>query len=174
MAKITITPAGTWNNYHFNGPLPLGMLLDIDTDRTILPMIDRFNDAAKEIQQQIRTALDSNQRLRAYGSSWSLSNVAHEKDRMLFNRSLDIKLEVSPAQLHPASPHKAENLFLFQCGISVKEISEFLFKRKKSLRACGASNGQTIAGAISTGVHGSAFDTGSIQECVVGLQLITG
>src|SRR5882724_1092010 len=174
MATTTTKLVGNWNNYHFNGPFPLGMLLDIDTDRTILSKTDRYNDAAREIQAQIRAALDNNQRLRAYGSSWSLSNVAHQKDRMLFNRNLDIKIELTPAQLHPASSYKAEDLFLFQCGIGVKEITEFLLSRNKSLRACGASNGQTIAGAISTGVHGSAIDTGSIQECVVGLQLIIG
>ena len=36
----------------------------------------------------------------------------------------------------------------------------------------GASNGQTIAGALSTGTHGSAFDVGSISNFVVGLHLI--
>ena len=33
---------------------------------------------------------------------------------------------------------------------------------------------QTIAGAISTGVHGSAIDVGSIQDGVVGISLIIG
>jgi hypothetical protein len=44
----------------------------------------------------------------------------------------------------------------------------------KSLKTTGASNGQTIGGCISTGVHGSAIDVGSVQDCVVGLNLIIG
>ena len=174
MANVTTHHITQWDNYHFNGPWNTSMLLAIDTDRTIVSLLSRFNDAAKTIQAQIQACIDNHQRLRAFGSSWSLSNIAHQKDRMLFNRSLDIKKEISNGQLHPQTAYQAENLFLFQCGVNIKEITEYLFKKGKSLKACGASNGQTIAGAISTGVHGAAIDGGSIQDCVVGLQLITG
>ncbi len=174
MAKITTHHVTEWNNYHFNGPFPAKVLFDIDTDRTIGSLIKRYNDTASTIQSLIKESIDNHERIRAFGSSWSLSNVAHQSDRMLFNRSLDIKKEITDNQVENNSPYKVENLFLFQCGTTVKEISEFLLKKQKSLKTCGASNGQTIAGAISTGVHGSAIDTGSIQEGVVGIQLITG
>ena len=122
----------------------------------------------------IKDSLDNNERLRAYGSSWSLSNIAHQKDRMLFNASLNIKLPVAKEQLHDASKFRAEDLFFIQCGTTIKEITEFIFRKNKSLKATGASNGQTIAGAISTGVHGSALDEGSIQDYVAGINLIIG
>ncbi len=174
MANLTIHHVTEWNNYHLNGPWPTGMLLDMDTNRTIVSPLDRYNDTAAAIQAQLQDCIDNHQRFRAYGSSWSLSAVAHQKDRMLFNRSLDIKIDIANAQLQKGTAYKAENLFLFQCGISIKEITEYLFKKGKSLQCCGASNGQTIAGAISTGVHGAAIDVGSVQDCVVGIQLITG
>lgn len=174
MAQVTTHHIPNWNNYHFNGPWPASMLLDIDTNRNITSLTDRFNDAAATIQQLIKDAVDNHERFRAFGSAWSLSNVAHQKDRMLFNRNLDIKLAITPDQLHPKTTYKADNLYLIQCGTSVKEITEYLARKGKSLKACGASNGQTIAGAISTGVHGAAIDMGSIQDCVVGLQIITG
>jgi len=174
MANTKIMHITEWNNYHFNGPFPTKILFDIDTDGNIRVLMKRYNDSATEIQRLIQDSIDNNERIRAYGSAWSLSNVAHQQDRMLFNARLNIKKEIADGQLHKESPFTAENLFLFQCGTTVKEISEFLFKKGKSLKACGASNGQTIAGAISTGVHGAAIDDGSIQDCVVGLQLIIG
>ena len=45
---------------------------------------------------------------------------------------------------------------------------------KKSIMVSGASNGQTIAGAISTNTHGSAFKYGSLHDSVVGLHIVTG
>ncbi|HTL06752.1 MAG TPA: FAD-binding protein [Chitinophagaceae bacterium] len=174
MAQVTTHHISNWDNYHFNGPWTTNMLLDIDCNRNITSLLNRFNDAAATIQQLLQDAVDNHERFRAFGSGWSLSNIAHQKDRMLFNRNLDIKKEITENQLNPATPYKAENLFLLQCGANVKEITEYLFRKGKSLKACGASNGQTIAGAISTGVHGAAIDWGSIQDCVVGLQLITG
>lgn len=174
MANIVTRHITEWNTYHFNGPFPTKLLLDIDTDRNISLLLDRYNDCTQEIQALLKDSLDNHERFRAYGSAWSLSNVAHQSDRMLFNARLNIKKEITTDQLHNPTTHQAENLFLFQCGNTVKEISEFLLKRKKSLKACGASNGQTIAGAISTGVHGAAIDAGSIQDAVVGLHLIIG
>ncbi|WP_420149408.1 FAD-binding protein [Spirosoma sp.] len=174
MANVTTHHLTEWNNYHFNGPFPTKTLLDINTDRTITSLLNRFNDSSLAIQGLIQDSIDKHERFRAYGSAWSLSNVAHQSDRMLFNARLTIKKEITDAQLHTSTSYRAENLFLFQCGNTVKEISEFLFKKGKSLKTCGASNGQTIAGAISTGVHGSAIDAGSIQDCVVGIQLIIG
>ncbi|MCX6218291.1 FAD-binding protein [Spirosoma sp.] len=174
MAQITTHHVTDWNNYHFNGPYPTKCLFDIDTNRTIVSLIDRYTDSASSIQGLISDSLANNERFRAYGSAWSLSNVAHQRDRMLFNANLNIRLEIKDSQLHPSTTYQSENLFLFQCGNTIKEISEFLQKKGKSLKTCGASNGQTIAGAISTGVHGSSIDVGSVQDCVVGLQLIIG
>lgn len=150
------------------------MLLDVDTNRDIVDKYERYNDAAAEIQRLIGEAVASNERMRAYGMAWSLSNIAHQRDRMLFNARLNIKFELTADLLHPATSFDAKNLFFVQCGTLVKEITEFIARRKKSLKTCGASNGQTIAGAISTGVHGSAIDVGAIQDYVVGLNLIIG
>lgn len=174
MAHTVVRHVTQWDNYHFNGPWPTKLLLDIDTDGNIVSKYARYNDAAQEVQRLIQDSVASNERFRAYGMSWSLSNIAHQKDRMLFNARLNIKFEISDDLLHPARSFKSENLFFIQCGTLVKEITEFIFKKGKSLKTCGASNGQTIAGAIATGVHGASLDVGSIQDYVVGLNLIVG
>ncbi|MFT3935949.1 MAG: FAD-binding protein [Chitinophagaceae bacterium] len=173
MANIKTRHISNWDNYHFNGPFPAKVLFDMDTDRSIVSLIKRFNDCVADIQELLKDSLDNKETFRAYGSSWSLSALA-PADRMLFNARLNIKKDIGDSQLHADTASLSENLYLFQCGNTVKEISEYLFKKGKSLKTCGASNGQTIAGAISTGVHGSAIDTGAIQDSVAGIQLITG
>jgi hypothetical protein len=174
MATTKVNHRTEWNNYHFNGPFPNETVLDILTDKTIPSLIDRYNDCTQEIQRQIKICIETNKRLRAFGSRWSLSNIAHQQDKMFFISRLNIKKEISPDFLLNPANTKAENLFFFQCGTTVKEITEYISKKGKSLKTSGASNGQTIAGAISTGVHGSAIDVGSIQDSIVGINLIVG
>jgi FAD/FMN-containing dehydrogenase len=58
--------------------------------------------------------------------------------------------------------------------MSIQELGDFLRAKKQSLKTSGASNGQTIAGALSTGAHGAAFDFGAVSEFVVGLHIVVG
>jgi hypothetical protein len=58
--------------------------------------------------------------------------------------------------------------------MSIVGLEQQLEAQKKSVRASGASNEQSIVGALSTGTHGGAFRFGSIQETVVGLHIVTG
>lgn len=176
MATTTSTPIEWWNNLHENGPWKSRLFLDTAlADKADVPVaLDRYNDAAAEIQRLLAAALTKNEGFRAIGSRWSLSAIAHHSDQIQSNQLMNIKMPVAQQDLHPATGFAAENLFLIECGSVIKEIHNFLNSHGKSLKTTGASNGQTIAGCISTGVHGSALDVGSVQDCVVGLNLITG
>jgi hypothetical protein len=176
MASTKTHFIGQWDTFHNNGPFPTKILFDtqLEPEGNMPSVIDRYNDAAKEIQRLIQDSIDNHERFRAYGSAWSLSNIAHQRDRMHYNARMNLKLAISQDSCHAASVYDPKSLFFFQCGTTIKEVSEYLLKHGKSLKTSGASNGQTIAGAISTGVHGSAFDTGAVQDYVVGLNLIIG
>ena len=176
MAKTTKLTLSEWDTLHNNGPFPLKLLYKTKLESTALMSsdLDRYNDAAQEIQKLITEAKNKNEGFRAYGSAWSMSKIAHQKDRMHFNAHMNTYFSFRNQDLHTLSSYQAENIFLFQCGNVVKEISEKLAGHGKSLKASGASNGQTIAGCISTGVHGSAFNVGSVQDYVVGINLIIG
>lgn len=165
-----------WDTLHRNGPFPLKELLvtELEGKASLPSSVDRYNDAAKEIQKLIKESKDLDKGFRPYGSRWSMSNIAHHRDRMHFNSFMNIDLTVLPQDLHSNTSYDPSNIFFFQCGNTIKEISQALGAHGKSLKTSGASNGQTIAGCISTGVHGSALDVGSIQDYVVGLNLITG
>ncbi|AEE49803.1 FAD-binding protein [Haliscomenobacter hydrossis] len=175
MANTKIDFIGKWDTFHNNGERDTKMLLNTRLAKAgSMPAIELYKDAAQEIQRLIKAAADEGEGLRAYGSAWSLSHIAHHPDRMQYNRSMNIKMPILPGNLHADSEYQAENLFFIQCGNIIRQISEYLFEHGKSLKTTGASNGQTIAGAISTGVHGSAFDFGAVPDYVVGLNLIVG
>ncbi len=169
-------PRTDWDTLHNNGPFPLKTLHSTKLEsETILPnKIDRYNDAAKEIQRLIQEAHNANHGFRAYGSAWSMNNIASHKDEMHFNGFMNISMPIQATDCHINSVYDPANLFLFECGSTIKECSEVLSKHGKSLKASGASNGQTIAGCISTGVHGSGLDAGAVQDYVAGLNLIIG
>lgn len=176
MANTKTNFVNNWDTFHNNGPFPTKIVFDTrleSKDNMPLP-VDRYNDAAKEIKRLIQDSKDHNERFRAYGSAWSLSNIAHQKDRMHYNGLMNLKLPIGQGDLHQATNYKSGHLFFFQCGNTIKEISEHLLRNGKCLKASGASNGQTIAGGISTGIHGAAFDFGAVQDFVVGLNLIIG
>lgn len=176
MAKTSVKKIKTWQNFHLNGPWDSQYLLETQLEnKQMMPdPLARYRDAAQEIQNLLQQALDAGEGFRALGSKWSLSNIAHHKERMHINQKMNLKIPITAQHMHPDSGFVPENLLFLQCGNVIKEISEYLFKQGKSLKTTGASNGQTIAGAISTGAHGSTIDVGSIPDCVVGLSLIVG
>ena len=176
MATTITHEIKTWNTFHSNGPFPTKILYETSLEEkgNMPAVLDRYNDAATEIQKLLKSALNNKEGFRAYGSAWSMSHIAHQKDNMHYNAAMNLKKTIAADELHSATSFLAENLFLFECGNVIKEVNEFLFENGKSLKATGASNGQTIAGCMSTGVHGSALDVGAVQDSVVGINLIIG
>ncbi|WP_136667736.1 FAD-linked oxidase [Flavobacterium sp. H122] len=174
MANTTTKKIESWNTLHENGPFKTKSMHSTKPDKTIPILLDRYNDTAKEIQRLLKETLDANEGFRAFGSRWSMSHIAHHQDNMHDNSSMNLKFEITKENLHSDSKFKPENLFFFECGNVIKEIQGFINERGKSLKTTGASNGQTIAGCISTGVHGSALDVGSVQDYVAGINLIIG
>lgn len=176
MAKTTSIAKKEWDTLHNNGPFPLKLLYvtKLEEEANISSKIGRYNDVAREIRRLVQETQDAGEGFRAYGSRWSLSNIAHHKDRMHNNSFMNIHLPLAEEDFHAETAYDRSNLFFFECGNTIKEISRTLDSFGKSLKTCGASNGQTIAGCISTGVHGSCIDVGSVQDYVVGINLITG
>ncbi|GAA4232065.1 hypothetical protein GCM10022291_05920 [Postechiella marina] len=176
MATTKSKLLNSWNTLHQNGPFDLKVLYQtkLEGERIMPKKVDRYNDVALEIQRLLQEAKQAGEGFRAYGSAWSMNNIASHKDRMHFNGFMNISMPILDANCHQDCAYDASNLFLFECGNTIKEVSETLAENGKSLKTTGASNGQTIAGCISTGVHGSGIDTGAVQDYVVGLNLIVG
>lgn len=165
----------SWDNYFFHGPWPLKWLIHTTFSKAgPLSSIEKYLEVADKIRHQIDLAAEEDERFRAFGAAWSLSPIAHQQDRMHGNLGLNLKWAVPRSMVDQASPFDHQELFFFQCGNRIKEVSNFIRTRGRSLSVSGASNGQTLAGAISTGMTGSFIDQGGIQDLVVGLNLIIG
>jgi len=179
---IAVIPIRKWENRHqnFTQKLKQGASFKIKNDATISKGIDKYNATTKNLQWIIGHAIDNNIRLRAMGSGWSFSKVAVSEGGILDTKSLRLNFSVNKTNIcneYSAKGGIAEDLFFVQCGVSILQLNSKLEKEKRpnrSIKASGASNGQTIAGALSTGTHGAAFNVGSIQDFVTGIHLIVG
>lgn len=135
-----------------------------------------MRDTAQRLQEIAAEAVAKKVRLRAIGSRWSFSDIAASPAGWaLETDNLDMTFAVDHASLDPAYQGTAEELYLAQCGRTMARINMALETpaRDRALRTSGASNGQTVAGMIGTGSHGSALGTGAIESQVAGIQLLT-
>ena len=164
----------SWTNWHESVRPRIADLIDLHNPPGNGTPED-LRETTVMIQRLIADALAEGVRLRAYGGGWSLSRAPVTDGWMLNTRHLNWRFPVSAASLVPGRAGRAGEHFLVQCGCQISEVNRYLEREKgRSLRTSGASNGQTIGGAAATGTHGSAIDTGAIQDHVVGMHLITG
>lgn len=137
-------------------------------------LLGAYNDVTGELQGIIARAVQNGKSLRAMGSSWSLSKVGVTAHELINTKSLRIGFTIPVSHISPGYGGDPTQLRFLECGYSIGEVNNLLFNDGLSLKACGSNNGQTLAGAVSTGTHGSAFKFGALPEFVVGIHLITG
>jgi hypothetical protein len=154
--------------------------------KTVLKRYEISNDAGAAnwktgfagIQQMLLEAKAANERVRSYGGRWSLSevaicsDVAHNSKPLTFYAPIGKSLIVGQPFFPSAIPLE-QRLFFVQCGAQIMQLNRALEDKGLCLPTTGASNGQTIAGAISTGTHGSAMHIGSMPDYVRAIHLVT-
>lgn len=138
-----------------------------------------YRDTTKNFQWLIQYAIDNDIQLRAMGNGWSFSEVAICEGGLVDTKALRLSFNLKNSFVAPeylAQGKSAGDLFFVECGMSVLDVNEKLegSNPKRSLKASGASNGQTIAGCTSTGTHGSAFNVGAVHDSIVGLHVVVG
>lgn len=136
--------------------------------------LNAYKSASKEMQRLIADAVQSGKRLRAHGSSWSLSKVAVTDHHLLSSKALRLRFSLPASQVSSSYAGDRKKLRFLECGYTIAEINRVLFNDGLSLKTSGSNNGQTLPGVIGTGTHGSAFKFGATQDFVVGIHLITG
>ncbi len=141
---------------------------------------DLYKRATENLKWAIGEAIDNNHTLRAIGANWSFSEVAMCNGGMVQTKGLDLIFNIDDPLVVPAytaTGNKSEGLKFVECGVQMARLSKNLeieSNPARCVRACGGSNGQTIAGATSTGTHGAALFTGAVHDTIVGIHLITG
>jgi hypothetical protein len=136
-----------------------------------------YRQTTANFQWLIKHAIDNNLRLRAIGKNWSFAKVGVTNGGMVDTNALMQTFAVRSSSVAPAylaAGKLADNLFFTECGTTIHILEQLLEARNKSILASGGSNGQTIAGATSTGTHGGAFAFGAVHDAIVGLHLVCG
>lgn len=136
---------------------------------------ERYQASTKNFQWLIHHAKNNALKLRAMGSGWSFTKVGVTEGGIVDTASLNFSFPITAEYVSPLYNKTAEDLYFLQCGCLVYEINNRLASKtpKRSLQASGASNGQTIAGATSTGTHGAGVYAGAVHDFIVGLHIIT-
>ena len=176
-AKVHANGPGTWTNRHENVVQPYVQLYDVYNTPDYTN--DRLGDlrlTVSAIQKLIADAIGSRTQLRALGGGWSLSTAATTGGGIINTKPMNWYFQLGAASLDPRYAGNRQQLVFLQCGVSVQEANTNLARLSPALalKTSGASNGQTMVGAIATGTHGAAFDVGSMQDYVVGMHVITG
>ena len=172
---IHFTPAQVWTNKHQNVSTHIERLYEAWnrwSDRSH-PDQDVWQPGLRALQHIVREAEAAGKRVRGLGGGWSLSEAAVTPDFLVDTKQLNnLVIGMSMAFLDPQYQGNPQHLVFAQSGVSVMELNTALAARALALPTSGASNGQTIGGAISTGTHGAAHAFGAMQESIVGLHLV--
>ncbi|BDS11280.1 FAD-binding protein [Aureispira anguillae] len=134
-----------------------------------------FEPGLAGLQEIVQRAVADNKVIRAYGSRWSLNNIAFTNHYLIDSSALDYCLVglSDPSHVNPEFEAKRNRFAFVQCGVMVKDLNQKLQEQQLALPTSGASDGQTFVGAASTGTHGAAHSVGSMQDYVRGIHLVT-
>jgi FAD/FMN-containing dehydrogenase len=172
--KIIKTGNTAWTNRHDTFTETIKDLYELGNEDD-LDALDSYNDATKGFLNMIAEAITTQTPLRPLGTGWSWAKIATVANGvMLDTKPLNTRFNITAASVAPGYTGDPGHLLFVQSGMSIQELGDFLRAKKQSLKTSGASNGQTIAGALSTGAHGAAFDFGAVSEFVVGLHIVVG
>lgn len=113
-------------------------------------------------------------RVKASGSRWSSSAAARAEDAWVDTSALDRVLSWDLGTLADElwAGGQASNLVLIQAGIKIHALATALWEEGLSIPTLGGSMGQSIAGAISTGTHGTDIDLPPIAAMVRAIHLV--
>lgn len=171
----TISAAGAdtgilWTNKHQNLSARVSQYFNVWNAPS--PDGDVWRAGCRRLRDILETAQSAGHRVRAVGARWSLSSVAVCPDVMINTLPLNHHAIGLPSEHVSSTNVDPAHLVFAQCGTSIAELNRTLESWGLALPTSGASNGQAICGAISTGTHGSALRVGSMQDFMLGLHIL--
>ena len=127
--------------------------------------------SCKDLIKYVKEGIDEGLHVRVVGSGHSFSNVCPTDGILLDPHGMKGILPVDASLL--IDPSTASSLFCAESGITIKDLNNALNKADRALANMGAYDGQTLAGAISTGTHGTGIRLGPIASSVRSLVLVS-
>jgi L-gulonolactone oxidase len=117
-----------------------------------------------EVVESVQTARRGGQTVKVVASGHSFSDVAVTRGRMMRIGALDRLVAIDREAMTAT----------VEAGIPLWRLNDELAKRDLALSNLGDIDRQTIAGATSTGTHGTGLNYGSIAAAIVGMEIVTG
>ncbi|TCB92774.1 FAD-binding protein [Micromonospora zingiberis] len=117
-----------------------------------------------EVVEQVRAAAEAGERIRPVGSGHSFTPVAvgHGRRMELSRLAIDVRVDVD------------QRLVTVPAGMTLRQLNALLAGHQLALPNLGDIDAQTVAGAISTGTHGTGAAYGNLATFVAALTLVTG
>jgi L-gulonolactone oxidase len=119
---------------------------------------------ADEVVAAVRAAAAAGRRIKPVGSGHSFTDIARTDEQRMDLAGLAIPVRVDTAQ----------RLVTVPAGMSLRALNDLLAGHGLALPNLGDIDAQTIAGAISTGTHGTGAGYGCLSTFVDALTLVTG
>ncbi|MEV8045494.1 D-arabinono-1,4-lactone oxidase [Streptomyces griseoluteus] len=116
-----------------------------------------------ELAAEVRAAAERGQRVKAVGTGHSFTSVA-ATDGVLIRPDLLTGIRAID---------RAAMTVTVEAGTPLKRLNAALAREGLSLTNMGDIMEQTVAGATSTGTHGTGRESGSIAAQITGLELVT-
>jgi hypothetical protein len=154
--------SGPWINWPTNHPTnPAGILRP---------------DNLEELVHMVQEAEQLGRNVRAVGTGWSNSDAAvTDADGYVVETDL-LNAELTDVLATSLDPARVAGLQLVhvEAGIKLNVLIRRLFGRGLALNTLGGSSGQSLAGALSTSVHGMDInpDRGPLPEMVRAIHLV--
>ncbi len=121
-------------------------------------------ETESEVIDVVKDALASGGTVRTHGGGHSWSDF-------VVTDSTLIQLDKLKKGLVADIPNRR---YTVQAGIRLKELINNLALDGLGLKNLGSVTEQSIAGAISTGTHGTGLGLGNMSQSIVGMKLVTG
>ncbi|MUT66487.1 D-arabinono-1,4-lactone oxidase [Paenibacillus sp. NEAU-GSW1] len=123
-----------------------------------------FPRSIEEVVSIVRECLREGRKLRVVGSGHSFTAIAASNDMLVSLDELQGIVSVDPEGQTAA----------VWAGTKLKLLGELLFEQGLGQQNMGDIDVQSIAGAVSTGTHGTGRELGNLATQVVGLTVVTG
>lgn len=112
------------------------------------------------------------------GTAWSFSALLAGQATTIATDAMGAIQRLSAAQAAPSPGNPGGAMVLVGAGTKLRDLNFALEGRHGpddlSIRTSGSYDGQSLAGLIGTGVHGSRLGFGAFQNQVRGVHLVTG
>jgi hypothetical protein len=140
-----------------------------------------YPTSLEEVVAIVKTAAYRGSQVRAVGSSWSLSDVALTSGYVVETSALDriIKTVIPAALLGTvtsampgAGAVKPKNLIHVEAGMQLERLMGLLDGANQAPFTMGGASGQTLAGLMSTSVHGSDFNLPPFPDAIRAIHLV--